>query len=124
MHTRGQVVSQPCGVHKVQGSNPEVMHIFSKCFIRACTRIYRLIPAYTVIYFHISSIYLYIPLNLRMYIYVLSISWSSRYIMVYHRHFIGADDISWYIMGVPGACCGFHALIVGSIRLLPHAGRT
>ena len=52
-------------MHEVHGSNPGVMHILSKYFVRAYTRIYRhmTVPSYDGIYFHIPSydgIHLYI----------------------------------------------------------------
>ncbi len=48
-------------MHEVQGSNPGVMHILSKCIVRAYTRIYRHMPTYTFIYLHILSISIVIP---------------------------------------------------------------
>jgi hypothetical protein len=48
-------------VHEVQDSNPGLMHILSKCFVRAYTRIYRHIPTYTFIYLLILSKIIVIP---------------------------------------------------------------
>ncbi len=50
-------------MHEVHGSNPGVIHILSKYFVRAYTRIYRHMTTYTFIYFNIPSydgIHLYI----------------------------------------------------------------
>jgi hypothetical protein len=62
MHICGLVVSLPCDGHKVHGSNPEVMHIFSK------TRFFAKIPAYTSVYFDIL-LYTWYILVYTVYIY-------------------------------------------------------
>ena len=55
-------------MHEVQGSNPEIMHLFSKCFIRACTRIDRLIPTCLSIYSVSASIYVVYLLEFMVYL--------------------------------------------------------
>ncbi len=41
-------------MHEVHGSSPEIMHILSKYFVRAYTRIYRHMTVYTFIYRHMT----------------------------------------------------------------------
>ena len=99
---------QPCSVHKVQGSIPEIMEVFFKCFIRAYTGIYRHILAYTSIYLVYTSIYS-VYHNISAYFHLLA---YTKYILSYTQY-IGYIRVLQFIT-VYGREI-FHALSYGLV---------